>query len=108
MTNPFTIGYWQSEGRKGSPAEITGELDQYRLPADTSGLTFTVDRGQFPDLYGMPPENMFGPDLNVVLVIFSQGWGQDGQDESILLIAENANGEYYWYGMIYAGQGFER
>jgi hypothetical protein len=106
MTNPFIIGYWESEGRIGSPAEITAELDQYRLPTDTSGLTFTTDRNQFPDLYGMPPENMFGPDLNVVLVIYSQGWGQDGEDETMLLIAENANGEYYWHGMIYAGQGF--
>jgi hypothetical protein len=108
MTNPFTIGYWQSEGRIGSPAEITEELDQYRLPADTSGLTFTVDREQFPYMYGMPPENMFGPDFNVALVIYSQGWGQDGQDEAILLITENTTGEYYWHGMIYAGQGFER
>jgi len=108
MTNPFTIGYWQSEGRIGSPAESTKELDQYRLPADTSGLTFTVDREQFPYMYGIPPENMFGPDLNVDLVVYSQGWGQDGQDEAMLLIAENANGEYYWHGMIYAGQGFER
>ena len=108
MTNPFTIGYWQSEGRIGSPAEITKELDQYLLPADTSGLTFTVDREKFPYMYGMPPENMFGPDLNVVLVIYSQGWGQDEQGEAMLLIAENANGEYYWHGMIHAGLGFER
>jgi len=108
MTNPFTIGYWQSEGRIGSPAEITKELDQYLLPADTSGLTFTVDREQFPYMYGMHPENMFGPDLNVVLVIYSQGWEQDEQGEAMLLIAENANGEYYWHGMIHAGLGFER
>ena len=108
MTNPFTVGYWQSEGRFGSPAEITEELDQYRLPVDTSGLTFTVDRGQFPDLYGMPPENMFGPDLNIALLIYSQGWGQDGQGEALLFIAENANGEYYWHGIIFAMQGFER
>jgi hypothetical protein len=106
MANPFTIGYWQSEGRIGSPAEITTELDQYQLPADTSGLTFTVDRDQFPDLYGMPPETMFGPDLKVVLVVYSRGWGQDEAGEVLLLIAENANGEYYWHSMISAMQGF--
>jgi hypothetical protein len=106
MTNPFTVGYWQSEGRIGTPAEITAELDQSQLPADTSGLSFTVDRSQFPDLYGMQPENMFGPDLNVALVVYSTGWGQDGAEEVLLLIAENANGEYYWHGMISAMQGF--
>jgi hypothetical protein len=106
MTNPFTVGYWQSEGRIGTPAEIADELDQYRLPSDTSKLTFTTDRSQFPGLYGMPPENMFGPDLKVALVIYSTGWDQDGQGEALLFIAENANGEYYWHGMIVAMQGF--
>ena len=106
MTNPFTIGYWQSEGRIGTPAEITEELDQYHLPADTRGLTFTVDRSQFPDLYGISPEDMFGPDLNVVLVVYSTGWGQEGLGEALLLIAENVNGEYYWHSMISATQGF--
>jgi hypothetical protein len=106
MTNPFTVGYWQSEGRIGFPSEITEELDQYRLPADTSGLTFTVDRSQFPDLYGMPPENMFGPDLKVALVVYSTGWGEDQAGEVLLFFAENANGAYYWHGMIYAMQGF--
>ena len=106
MTNPFTIGYWQSEGRIGTPAEITEELDQYHLPSDSSGLTFTVDRSHFPDLYGMPPENMFGPDLNVALVVYSTGWGQDGQGETLLYIAEDANGEYFWHSMVSAMQGF--
>jgi hypothetical protein len=49
---------------------------------------------------------MFGPDLKVVLVVYSTGWGQDEQGETMLLIAENANGEYYWHGMISALQGF--
>jgi len=40
----------------------------------------TVDRYQFPSLSGMQPEGILGPDVNIVMVFGSEGWGQGGFD----------------------------
>jgi hypothetical protein len=106
MSDPFVIGYWQSEGRIGSPAEIIPELANYLEAVDTSELSFTSDRSHFPDLDGIAVDSLFGPQSNPAAVIYSQGWGQDGQGAALLYINQNALGEYHWYGMVYALQGF--
>lgn len=108
MGDPFIIGYWGSEGRSAPPQEIIDELHQYRLPADTSTLTFTTDRSKFPPLAGMPPENMFGPDVDVAEIIYSEGWGQDGNGAALLYIAEDENGGYYWHSMVISGEHFDK
>ncbi|HSM69649.1 MAG TPA: hypothetical protein VK830_08035, partial [Xanthomonadales bacterium] len=109
MADPFALGYWASEFRSASPPEITTELAQYRLPADpASAMTFTTDRGQFPPLGGMPVEGMFGPDVNIAQVIYSEGWGQDGAGAALLFIAQNDSGAYYWHSMIYSDGHFDK
>jgi hypothetical protein len=108
MSNPFTIGYWRSEGRTASPEEITAELVQSRLPADPSiPLTFTTDRSQFPSLDGQPPDGFFGPDLNVAVILYSEGWGVDGQGAALLYFVQNDAGEYKWHAMAYSDTHFE-
>jgi hypothetical protein len=107
MKDPFAIGYWQSEGVESSPDAASAELDRYRLPADASGLTFTTDRSQFPPLFGMPPENMFGPDANVELVVYSEGWGTDGFGAALLFISHTDGGSYDWHGMVVAPAHFD-
>ncbi len=107
MADPFTIGYWGSEGRQASPAEITAELMTARLPADPANpLSFTTDRSQFPPLAGQPPETFFGPDVKIAQVIYSEGWGLDGQGAAMLFIAQDDSG-YSWYAMIYSVQHFD-
>ncbi len=108
MADPFIIGYWGSEGRIASAAEIAAELGDYRLPADTRGLSFTTDRAAFPPLYGAPPEGMFGPELAVRLVVYSEGWGTDGNGAALLFIAQDAAGEFYWHGMGYSHAHFDK
>jgi hypothetical protein len=109
MADPFVIGYWGSEGRSDSPAGITNELQAYRLPRDPSTpMTFTTDRDAFPPLAGMPVEVMFGPDDNVALVIYSEGWGLSGQGAALLYFAEDAEGELYWYAMAYSETHFDK
>ena len=109
MTDPFTIAYWGSEGRVDTPAGITTELGEYRLPSDTSLLlTFTTDRAEFPPLAGMPPEQMFGPDVDILDVVYSEGWGPDGQGAALLYIAKGSAGNIYWHGLGYSHQHFDK
>jgi hypothetical protein len=109
MADPFVIGYWGSEGREDTPAGITDELAQHRLPADTSTpIAFTTNRALFPPLAGQAPEDLFGPDVEVALVIYSEGWGVDGQGAALLHIARNEAGAFYWHGMVYSGQHFDK
>jgi Tol biopolymer transport system component len=100
MADPFFIGYWLSEGFSLSAGEAAAELDQYRLPADTSSLTFTTDRAQFPPLMGTPLDSMFGPDVDVALVVYSEGWGQDGLGAAMLFVVKEADGTYLWNGIL--------
>ena len=108
MADPFTIGYWGSEGGWASPADIVPELANARLPEDTSGLTFTTDRSLFPPLAGSMAEQMFGPDLNPVQLVYSEGWGLDGRGAGILYIVEGDSGAYYWSNLAYSHEHFDR
>jgi hypothetical protein len=108
MGDPFIMGYWASEYNPSSPAEVIEELRQYRLPMDTSKITFTNERAKFPPLEGMPPENMFGPDVVVADIIYSEGWGQDGLGSALLYIVQDESGNYYWYGMIFSYGTFDK
>jgi len=108
MRDPFAIGYWQSEGVDRSLDAASAELDRYNLPADTSGLTFTTDRSLFPPLFGMPPENMFGPDVDVTLVIYSEGWAEDSLGAALLYIVDTGAGSFTWHGMVIGPIGLDR
>lgn len=108
MGDPFVIGYWGSEGSSASPQEVLDELRQSRLPEDTSTLTFTTDRDKFPPLAGMPPENMFGPQVDIAEIVYSEGWGQDGKGAALLYIAQDGSRSYYWYGMVLSFEHFDK
>ena len=60
----------------------------------------------FPELEGMPLEDMFGPDVNIVLVVSSEGWGLDGQGGSLLFFTQNEDGSHSWHGMGYSHNNF--
>lgn len=110
MGDPFSIGYWRSEGVMGTPFEMIEQIQNlYNFgSADyTPQLTFTTDRSQMPHLEGMPIEGMFGPDVAVSLIVYSEGWNPDGQGAALIYIAQNTSGEYYWHGMVYAFDHFE-
>jgi hypothetical protein len=99
MADPFAIGYWRSEWVSRSAQEAANEFDLYRLPADAGSLTFTTDRNLFPALH-VPPERMMNPALEVAMIIYSEGWGQDGQGGALLFIIEEADDRYTWYAML--------
>jgi hypothetical protein len=108
MRDPFVIGYWQSEGVTREPTAAAEELDMYRLPEDTSGMTFTTDRSVFPPLFGMPPDNMFGPEADVVLVVYSEGWGEQSLGAALLYFTRSEAGIYEWYGIVVDGTHFDK
>ena len=99
MGETFTIGYWLSEGQRLTPAEAIEQLRLNLLP-NPAAVSFIRDRNQFPDLGDVDPVAVFGPDVQIVELIYSQGWGIDGSDEAILAIAQNADGSQYWHGML--------
>jgi len=108
MADPFTIGYWGSQGHTDSPSNIMQELRTSRLPEDASSPMFTAVREAFPPLGGMPVEVMFGPGQDVTFVIYSEGWGLDGQGAALLYFAEDAEGDLYWYAMVYSETHFDK
>lgn len=103
MSDPFIIGYWLSEGVQYTPTEFLDFLPQlynFNDPDYTPRLTFTTDRSQFPDLQGRPVESVLGPDVNVVEVIYSQGWGADGESSALIYLIQDPAGDYKWHSML--------
>ena len=105
MSDSFTIGYWQSEGVILTPGEAVEQFRSNLLP-NTSAVTFSTNPDEFPDLGSFDPFSAFGPEVSIANLIFSQGWGQDGQGEAILAIGLTNDSVPYWHGMIYAPSGF--
>jgi hypothetical protein len=103
MVDPFIIGYWLSEGVMGAPEDMMQtihDLYNYNDPNYVPSLTFTTDRDLFPELDGRPLEDRFGPDVNVVEVIYSQGWGSDGDQEALIFLSQDSAGNFKWHGML--------
>jgi hypothetical protein len=100
MGESLTIGYWLSEGQTLTPAQAVEQLRLNLLPAPAA-VSFIRDRNLFPDLGNIDPATAFGPDVQIVDLVYSQGWGTDGLQEAILTIAQNPDGSQYWHGMLY-------
>lgn len=108
MSDPFFMGYWQSEGAKRSLDEALAEILGTHMPADTSSMTFTMNREEFPSLFGAPPDQMFGPENVPDAIIYSEGWGADGQGAALLYFREEPDGKYRWYAMVVAPAHFDK
>jgi hypothetical protein len=57
-------------------------------------------------LLGLDPVTILGPEPVEVRTVFTSGWGAEGKDEVILFIAQREDGSVYWYGMLFALNGF--
>ena len=56
----------------------------------------------------MPPEGMFGPEVNIVQIIYSEGWDLDKQDGSLFFLTQDEQGSYSWHGMGYSMNNFSQ
>jgi hypothetical protein len=109
MADPFAIGFWGSEGYSASPPEITAELAQNRLPVDPAApMSFTADETDFPPLAGQPVGTLFGPDLDVVQVIYTEGWGPNGQGAALLYFVRDSTGQLVWHSLAYSDGHFDK
>jgi len=102
MGEKFIVGYWLSEGVTLTKDEAAEQLSLNFIPTTSSSpLTFTSSPAEMPDFGGADPALMFGPDVNVAGIIYSEGWGAAGDVKTVLIIAKDADGSLYWFGMLY-------
>ena len=104
MADPFVLGLYRSEGRSLPPAEARASLEADVLPPGAAPVVTTADRAAFPAV-DPPLETMFDPALRVHELLFSRGWGADGQGEAVLVLAEQADGAVVWHGVVVAPAG---
>lgn len=99
LSDPFSIGYWMSEGAGFSADELVEALATRLTPGNAAPFTITFDLAQFPVRDGGGEWiDMFGPDS--VSVAYSTGWGEDGTHEAMLYFKQDDCGGYIWYRMM--------
>ena len=103
MHDPFMMGLWRSEGFSVSPNDAPQQIYNY-LP---EGALIQHITDTFPTLDGIDPTQMFGPDVDIEDVLYTIGWGEDGQGEALIFIARDANGDLYWHGLLVAPLAFD-
>lgn len=107
MTDPFTFGLWLSEGSEFSPTEATKRLqDQWLGPANNVVIDLADKTDQTKLLKGTNPLTMWDPKVTIAKTVYVQGLGADGKAEALLVISQNADKTFSWYGMLYAQTGF--
>lgn len=96
--DPFTVAAFQSEGNQVSAVEFAAQLQQTHLGANATPV-FVADADLTALLGGTDPLTLWDPAVKVVDALYSQGWGPQGTDQVLLIIAENtlADGTSYWY-----------
>ncbi|MGB0389052.1 MAG: hypothetical protein ACPGWR_29875 [Ardenticatenaceae bacterium] len=108
MNDPFGVGFWLSEGRGFSPNEAIDFLRQQYLTTNNN-IVFPESQPDIRALLGgFDPENLVNPDANVAQILFSKGWGREGESEALLFITQEAGGSYAWDTIIIAHSGFQR
>lgn len=105
MDQSLMIGYWLSEGTSNSPEAA---VEQLRLNLLNSASPIVADpRKNLIELLGTDPVTIVGPEVVAVSPLYTSGWGPEGKDEAILFIAKLPDGSLYWYGMLFAKDGFK-
>ena len=106
MADPFSVGYWLSEGVLYTPSEAVAAFESDFLPAGATLVWADPNMELTPLLQGQPPATFLGPDKQVVATLLSYGWGQDAGGEAIQFITQLPDGTYRWDTMLYSGFGF--
>ena len=106
MSDPFSIGYWLSEGVSLTPAEATEQFESSLLPEGAQIVWADPDMDLAPLLQGQPPATFLPPDKEVVATLLSYGWGENRGGEAIHFITRQADGSFRWDLMLYSGFGF--
>lgn len=106
MDQSLTIGYWLSEGTTISP---DAAIEQFSLNLLNSTSPIVADPSKnLIELLGTDWEKIVDPEIKEVNPLFTSGWGSQGKDEAILFVAKLPDGSLYWYGMLFARDGFKQ
>ena len=106
MGDPFVIAYWLSEGTSNTPDEAVEQLQRNLL---SSASPIIADpKKDLVALLGTDPATIVGPDAIEVTPLWTSGWGAEGNDEAILFVAKRPSGEWHWYGLLFAKDGFQQ
>lgn len=109
MGDPFTVGYWQSEGTNPTREEaITLLKNVYVGPAGELAFDLAGTTDQTELLGGKDPRTMWDPSVDVVRSLLVKGFGADRKGEALLIIAKRPDDSLYWYGMLVAAGGFKQ
>jgi len=106
--NLFVIAFWPGNSLPPLPADdAIGQLRNLHM---TGGpIRFPEPDAPLSELLGnQDPLHIFQSDVQVVDVLFSQGWGSEGLGEAMLFVAQRADGSFWWYSIIIAPTGFPR
>ncbi len=103
MGDPFSIGLWQSEGVALAPADAAARIVGNYLPSSASPAFEKLSPEQMEIvLSGSGPSTIWGADVKVADIIFSRGWGQSTPLIAFLAVAQRADGQLYWHGVLFA------
>lgn len=104
MDESLMIGYWRSEGTSNTPDQA---IEQLRLNLLNSSSPITADHSKnLVELLGMDPVTIVGPEIIEASPLFVSGLGAEGKDDAILFVAKLPDGGLYWYGLLFAKDGF--
>lgn len=94
MTDPWLVGFYQSEGLLLTKAKAIEQLRRNYLGPGKVFVDLSVDAKELLGKNAVLP-----PD--VMQVLYSTGWGPDQSDDAFLLIVRDAQGKAHWGGMLY-------
>lgn len=104
----FVIAFWPGNSLPPLPADdAIGQLRNLHM---TGGpIRFPEPDAPLSEMLGnQDPVHIFQSDVQVVDVLFSQGWGAEGRGEAMLFVAQRPDGSFWWYSIIIAPNGFPR
>jgi len=106
--NLFVIAFWPGNSLPPLPADdAIGQLRNLHMIGGS--IRFPEPDAPLSELLGnQDPLHIFQSDVQVVDVLFSQGWGPEGLGEAMLFVAQRADGSFWWYSIIIAPTGFPR
>ena len=102
---PFSLASIGSGSSSLPAAELINRLEKNML-LESSNPVFLPDADLTPILGDRVPTSL-GPGLEVVTILFSEGWGETQAGEAILYISKLPDNTFAWYGMVYAREGFD-
>lgn len=103
MSDPFTIGYWRSEGTSPTREQALVLIKNWTEPANEIVVDLAGKTDQTKLLDGTNPLSMWDPKVKIVKSVYVTGLAEKA--EALLIIAQRDDESLYLYGMLFAGNG---